>query len=71
MLARKKKTFLRNVIILRGGGGGGGVCPKTFFGGGRITLFLRERRENPSFPTDFKGENIEKIDYQKRRGSLI
>ena len=49
----------------------GGVCPKTFFGGGRITLFLRERREDPSFPTDFKGENIEKIDCQKRRGSLI
>ena len=48
-----------------------GVCPKTFFGGGRITLFLRERREDLSFLTDFKGENIEKIDCQKRRGSLI
>ena len=47
------------------------MCPKTFFGGGRITLFLRERREDPSFLTDFKGENIEKIDCQKRRGSLI
>ena len=58
-------------LFFAGGGGGGGGVPKTFLGGGRITLFLRERRENPSFPTDFKGENIEKIDCQKRRGSLI
>ena len=70
MLARKKKRS-KGMSLFFAGGGGGGVCPKTFFGGGRITLFLRERRENPSFPTDFKGENIEKIDCQKRRGSLI
>lgn len=70
MLARKKKRS-KGMSFFFAGGGGGGVCPKTFFGGGRITLFLRERRENPSFPTDFKGENIEKIDCQKRRGSLI
>ena len=70
MLARKKKRS-KGMSLFFAGGGGWGVCPKTFFGGGRITLFLRERREDPSFLTDFKGENIEKIDCQKRRGSLI
>ena len=70
MLARKKKNVLKECHY-SSRGGGWGVCPKTFFGGGRITLFLRERREDPSFPTDCKGENIEKIDCQKRRGSLI
>ena len=71
MLARRKKKRSKGMSLFFAGGGVGGVCPKTFFGGGRITLFLRERREDPSFPTDFKGENIEKIDCQKRRGSLI
>ena len=37
---------------------------KTFFGGGRIIFFSRERREDPSLPAYFEGESIEKIDYQ-------
>ena len=44
--------------------GGGGVGSKTFFWGGRIILFSRERREDPSLPAYFEGESIEKIDYQ-------